>query len=246
MGGGTLSTEVNDLLTEKIQAGIETKPVSKPKKKLPKSRPPTPPRPALNRAIEQLADALEVESRELAKHTAAKAEDPAGDDDAIYIDNAGLVLVWPFLKRFFEKLGLMEAGEFGSRELRHRAICLLQVVAGFEPEEIEEHQLPLNKLLCGTDLDEPVESEWAFTEEELEEARLINEAVIANVPLLRNSSVEGFRQAFVQREGILRMLNGAWLMRIEKRTHDVIIEKIPWSTSTIHLPWMEQVMYVEW
>ena len=47
-------------------------------------------------------------------------------DEAIYIHNAGLVLVAPFLKRFFQTLGMLEENTFASVDQATRAVHLLQ------------------------------------------------------------------------------------------------------------------------
>ena len=50
----------------------------------------------------------------------------------------------------------------------------------------------------------------------------------------------------MQREGVLQMTEGGWQLRVERKTHDVLIDKIPWGMSAINTPWMEHVIYVEW
>ena len=47
------------------------------------------------------------------------------DTDFITVQNAGLILFWPFLQRFFENLDLLENKTFRDEVARNRAICAL-------------------------------------------------------------------------------------------------------------------------
>ena len=61
-----------------------------------------------------------------------------------------------------------------------------------------------------------------------------------------NTSVAGFRESFLQREGRLHLQNDAWQLLVEPRSFDMLLDQIPWSFATIKHPWMERVVYVEW
>ena len=88
------------------------------------------------------------------EHTKPENEE-IDTDDTIYIANAGMVLLWPYLQRFFENRELVRNGSFISRQAREKAILLLQHLT--DPEvRITENQLPLNKILCGMDLHDVV------------------------------------------------------------------------------------------
>ena len=84
-------------------------------------------------------------------------------DERIYIPNAGLVLLWPFLSRLFANLNYTEKGKFLTPEKRIRAIYLSQYLVGFT-EDNPEYTLMLNKLLCGMELNEPIEEEIKLKE----------------------------------------------------------------------------------
>jgi hypothetical protein len=70
--------------------------------------------------------------------------------------------------------------------------------------------------------------------------------VIGNVPVWKSLSPEGLRQAYLQRKGVLSARNGHWLLQVERKTHDVLLERVPWSFQTIKLPWMNTLLFVEW
>ncbi len=171
--------------------------------------------------------------------------DTFSDSDEIYICNAGLILLWPFLNRFFVKIGLVQENLFINIISAQRATLLLQYLVD-NSTEIPEHTLPLNKILCGIDLLEPIETNLEITEPERAECENLLSAVIQNWSILKNTSVEGLRKAFLQRNGILRIRDRSWLLQVERETYDILLDKIPWSIRVVKLPWMDNLLYVEW
>ena len=167
------------------------------------------------------------------------------DTDELYIDNAGLVIFWPFLERFFERLGLVTAHRFHDAAAVHRAVGLLQYLATTAPSP-PEYLLPLNKVLCGMALDEVWALDTPLTEAEAEECTDLLSAVIAHAPILHNMSLPGFRGTFLLRQGVLSARDGAWLLRVQRETYDVVLDRFPWSVAWVKLPWMDTLLRVEW
>ncbi|NEO70768.1 contractile injection system tape measure protein [Moorena sp. SIO3H5] len=167
------------------------------------------------------------------------------DSDEIYIYNAGLILLWPFLTRFFVKIGLVQDKIFINTTSAERAALLLQYLVD-NSTEIPEHSLPINKILCGIELLEPIDTNLEITEQEREECENLLSAVIQNWSILKNTSIEGFRRAFLQRNGIVRIRDGSWLLQVERETYDILLDRIPWSIRVVKLPWMDNILYVEW
>jgi hypothetical protein len=66
----------------------------------------------------------------------------------IPLDNAGLVLLWPYLTELFRSLELLERGADQAEHPKLEAVLLLQQLVTGRPAA-PEHQLALNKLLCG-------------------------------------------------------------------------------------------------
>ncbi|WP_293082676.1 contractile injection system tape measure protein [Moorena sp. SIO4A1] len=167
------------------------------------------------------------------------------DSDEIYIYNAGLILLWPFLTRFFVKIGLVQDKIFINTISAERAALLLQYLVD-NSTEIPEHSLPLNKILCGIDLLEPIDTNLEITPQERAECENLLYAVIQNWSILKNTSIEGFRTAFLQRNGMVRVRDGSWLLQVERETYDILLDRIPWSIRVVKLPWMDNILYVEW
>lgn len=167
------------------------------------------------------------------------------DADELYVENAGLVILWPFLANFFERLGLTEEKRFKDEAAAQRAVGLLQYVAGAD-ESPPETLLPLNKVLCGLAPEEVFDFGAEITATEIEECNDLLAAVIQQAPILREMSIAGFRASFLLRKGQLGARDGNWLLRVERATHDIVLERFPWGVNFVKLPWMEAMMQVEW
>ncbi|WP_130734452.1 contractile injection system tape measure protein [Flavobacterium sp. J27] len=167
------------------------------------------------------------------------------DTDFITVQNAGLVLLWPFLQRFFENVELLNHKEFKDDTAKAKAACLLHYIVDDNEASLFEGTLPLNKVLCGIPLSETVALEPLKKEEKVIIDGLL-QAVMQRGPHWKNLSIAGFRTSYLQREGLLRSRDGHWLLQVKKETYDITLEKIPWGFGTVKLPWMNQIIVVEW
>jgi hypothetical protein len=175
-----------------------------------------------------------------------KLYDPFSDSDKVYVQNAGLVLLWPYLNRFFINMELADDKAFINEDAAERACLILQYLVEGNTEDIFEAQLPLNKIICGLDLNQPVNTQLVLDADEQEVADGLLEAVIQNAPLWKNLSPDSFRQAYLRREGILGTRDGHWLLQVKRETYDVMLDRLPWTIQVVKLPWMEQLIFVEW
>lgn len=165
--------------------------------------------------------------------------------DELTITNAGLVILWPFLSSFFGHLELLEERDFRDLTARQRAIGLLQVIATGQAD-FPEYLLPLNKLMCGLELTHPFDFGPRLRKAETIETTNLLKAVIAQAPILNNMSPDGFRASFLLRSGLLSTHGGHWLLRVERQTYDIVLERFPWTWQWVRLPWMEAPLLVEW
>ncbi|GJL65199.1 MAG: hypothetical protein NPIRA05_01700 [Nitrospirales bacterium] len=165
--------------------------------------------------------------------------------EGLYIANAGLVLLWPFLTNFLEKVGLIEDKKFLSEGKQEHAVLLLQYLVTGEME-CPEYELLLNKLLCGWNPSQPTVKKIVVSEgEQNESAELLN-SVIAHWAALKKTSVEGFRRSFLLREGRLVWQETGWHLTVARTGYDVLLDRLPWGIGFILLPWMSEPLSVEW
>lgn len=192
---------------------------------------------AKKRAVAESAEQKPVQTFEFRQET--------DDLQKLAIQNAGLVILWPFFKNFFDSLGLLDAGGAIRPQEAVRAIHLLQYLVTGE-RETPEFMLPLNKLLCGWDLDKPVSKAVEFTPAEINEADQLLQAVIGHWSALKRTSVDGLRVSFLQRDGMLSKTKNHWLLQVELIAHDIMLERLPWGISMIKLSWMKKMLRVDW
>jgi len=164
---------------------------------------------------------------------------------ATYLDNCGIVLLHPFFELYFAEMGLLAARRFVNEEAASRAVLLLYWLATGRTAAAE-FELGLFKLLCGLPADSvlPAVLEWSSGEEA--ESEHVLRSMLGHWPPMKNSSIDGLRSAFLQRPGKLTDKEGGWVLTIEKKTIDLLLDKLPWGFSTIRLPWMEGVLGVDW
>jgi len=165
--------------------------------------------------------------------------------DTIYINNAGLVLVNPFLATYFVRLDMMVGGKFINADAQLRAVHLLQYLVNGKSNN-PEHFLVLNKVFCNVLVEEPVPAEIILTDREKEISEQLLMAVIGNWDKLKNTSIGGLQESFLQRDGALIFKDDAWHLKVEQRGYDVLLQTLPWTIGMIKTPWMDNFLYVEW
>lgn len=172
-----------------------------------------------------------------------EASDEIAEGESILVSGAGLVLLHPYLQRFFTGLDIAVGDELIDP---HRAVCLLHHLATGETVA-PEHQTTLGKILCGIPLEQPVPAEVELTDAETTEATVLLEAVVANWGALGGASPDGLREGFLRRDGVLSVDDwGDWLLRVERKSIDVLLDALTWPVSMVALPWMARRIVVDW
>lgn len=174
-----------------------------------------------------------------------KALLPQGDVSKVYINNAGLVLLQPFIPFYFQLLGLTENNVFVDDASRHRAALLTQYLVNGQTE-VAEFNLPLNKILCAISFEEVVPPVLELSELEVRVSEELFKTLFQRWGKMKNSSIDNFRNAFMQRQGSLVKMQDGWTLKVEQRGYDVLLETLPWSYRMIKFKWMEKPLYVEW
>ncbi|MDB5709491.1 MAG: hypothetical protein JWL96_1561, partial [Sphingomonas bacterium] len=174
----------------------------------------------------------------------------AEDGQPIFIANAGLVLLSPYLPALFERLGVLTTDAEGKQHIdgidaMSRAVHLLQYMAD-KRLDAPEHELVLNKLLCGLPTAQPVLPSFAAGPADLELCDGLLGAVVANWPIIAGTSIEGLRETFLQRDGRLRHEEETWRLQVQRKGFDVLVDRVPWSFATIFHRWMPQPLQVTW
>ena len=165
--------------------------------------------------------------------------------DAVYIRNAGLALLGPYLSMLFERLGLLKHHQFVSDEASARAVHVMQYMAD-GIAGAPEYMMVLNKLMCGVATAKPVVSHVVITDDDKVLIDGLLNAVIANWKGIGSTSISGLRESFLMREGRLQFKNDQWHLLVESRSYDMLLDSLPWSYAMIKFSWMPHVINVEW
>lgn len=202
------------------------------------------PNPLPNQPVGETRD-KKVPISEAAKPETPKAKAAAVQaewQEGIFIENAGAVIVAPFLPMLFNTLKWVKNGMMLKP---HKAVCLIQyMVTG--NTAIGEADLVLPKILCGLAPDELVNTGQKITAQQKKEVQELLASVVAHWSILKNTSTEGLQQSFLQRPGKLVLTNNHWLLQVEQKSFDMLLQQLPWNINWVKLPWMKNVVITEW
>lgn len=162
-----------------------------------------------------------------------------------FVKHSGIILLAPFIKPFFTNLHLLNDIEWKNKNAQYKAVHLLKFLSTGE-QKIPEYNLALEKILCGLNIEEPIPIDILLEADETNEATTLLASVIQHWKALKNTSVNGLRESFLKRDGMLTQKENGWLLQVERKTLDVLIDSIPWGYSTIAFPWNTNLIFVEW
>lgn len=167
------------------------------------------------------------------------------NEKSIDCPNAGLVLLYPFIKPFFENIDLIKENAFIDAEAQKYAAQSLYFLATGESQGTEEQYL-LPKLLCGIPLEEYVHFQTELSDAAKKEAEDLLQSVIRHWSKLQNTSADGLREAFLTRKGKLAKNGAQYTLQVEESGVDILLNSIPWGFRFCKLPWMPLNLTTEW
>jgi len=173
------------------------------------------------------------------------AESVWENEDELFVGNAGLILLHPFFKSFFNEFEMLnESGQIlnNKKELAVQALHFLAT----GNEDFFEGNLLFEKFLCNVPQKWPIARKSMLNEEIKNEAEELLNAAIKHWPALKNTSIDGLRQNFLQRNGKLIQNGENYRLLVERKTQDILLERISWNISVVKLPWMENLLHVDW
>lgn len=170
------------------------------------------------------------------------------EPEYVNVDNAGLALLAPWFPRLFAMLGMLngEKKDFKDMESRIRAIFILQRLVTYEDREYKESELAFNRILVGCPFYEPLPAKMELTEEELDIIESMMNGIKGNWPKVQNISIRGFQHNFIERSGHLEQKDDKWLLSVDTRAYDVLMDSVPWSYNRVQFPWLTLPIHVSW
>jgi hypothetical protein len=162
--------------------------------------------------------------------------------EGIYINNAGAIIIAPFMPALYSRTAL--ASESRIKDVDTAILLLYYAITSNEyPPEFE---LVLPKILCGVYIEEVVNTNILLSEHQKKEADEMLASLVAYWSILKNTSIQGLREAFLKRNGKLTLKKDGWLLQVEQKPYDMLLKELPWSISMIKLSWMQQLITTEW
>jgi len=172
-------------------------------------------------------------------------QSPEKESESIYIDNAGLVILHPFLPELFSRLGFWRDKQWTEPGYLHDAAHVLAYLHTGKDKN-PEFDMILNKIMCGiktSDVLLPLSELSEFVKTECDDLLM---EVVRHWTRLKNTSIGALRETFLQRVGKLTRTDHGWLLQIERKGVDVLLGSLPWGIGTIKLPWTDDKLFVEW
>jgi len=170
-----------------------------------------------------------------------------------YIDvpNAGLCLLALWLPRLFDMLGLLSRNAGAKKNFKDtgamiRAVFILQRLVADTKKEYKEHELAFNRILAGCPFCVPLPETLELTADEIWAVESMLAGVKAHWSKLKTTSMKGFQSSFIERPGRLEQREDKWVLYVEERAYDILLDAIPWSFRQIRLPWLKKNISVVW
>lgn len=169
----------------------------------------------------------------------------------IDVQNGGMVLISVYFPMMFARLNLLtdDRKDFKDMDGRIRAVFLLQYVVYGEQREWTEAELYLNKLMVGMEYsNQPLPRVLNLEQGDMELVEQLMKAVCQNWDKMKNTSIRGFREAFLQRRAQVKWDESAqrWQVAVEVKAYDVLIDSMPWGYKMCKQPWHKQMIEIKW
>ena len=163
--------------------------------------------------------------------------------DAYYVQNAGLVLVHLYIVLFFKNCGLLNSeNAFLDRE---KAVHALHYLATKKEQQLESDMV-FEKFICGIPITESINRQVELSDTIKLQAEELLESIIENWDALGNASTDLLRYEFLQREGRLSFKDDNPKITIERKTQDILVDKLPWGINLFKLPWFDKLIFTDW
>ena len=166
-------------------------------------------------------------------------------DEKVFIQNAGLILFWPYYKTLFLKVGLIDNNVYASNDSMSKALLLTHYIQTGESEsKFISKNLLLNKILCGINLNFEIDSNIVLNDFEIE---ICNTAINNLVYRWKKiKSIASLREWFLVRDGLLIENENSYILNVQKKPHDILLKHLPWGISVISSKLMKKRIQINW
>lgn len=167
----------------------------------------------------------------------------ASNSGTHYVKNAGLIIVHPYLSHFFTNCGLLDDNNTITDQ--ETAIHALHYIATKKEQQLENNMV-FEKFLCGVPIQKTIQRQIVLSDHIKEQAEELLQSVVENWGVLNNASSDLVRHEFLQRQGKLSFTEDNPKVVIERKTQDILVDKLPWGIGICKLPWLDQLVFTNW
>lgn len=167
-----------------------------------------------------------------------------GQNDGQYVQNAGLILIHPFIKTFFEHCDLID---LKTQQLINPELCahLLHYIATGKTNA-PEYDMVFEKFLCNIPMHQTINRHIKLSRKHKTQAKNVIESVQHNWSSMKKSSVALLQNEFFQRPGKLVITDHDYTLTVEQKTQDILLKNLGWGLGLVKLPWKKKFMFVNW
>lgn len=160
-----------------------------------------------------------------------------------YVNNAGLLLIHPFLKQLFVNCELLNKDNtINDPEL---AAHLLHYIATAKEQDYE-HEMVFEKLLCNIPINQTINRNIILSEALKKHSNEMLQAALDNWPVMKNSSIALLQNEYLQRPGKIILCGDNPKVLVERKTQDILLDKITWNIGVVKLAWKNKIIFVDW
>lgn len=92
----------------------------------------------------------------------------------------------------------------------------------------------------------PLPESLELTDKEKQTAESMLAGVKANWQAMNGTSVKGFQESFIIRTGRLEQQEERWLLTVDNKTIDILLDTVRWGFRQIRFPWLKKYVQVVW
>ena len=160
-----------------------------------------------------------------------------------YVPNAGLIILHPYLKHFLKNCDLLD----DTNTIKNPAMAVHALHYLATKKELQsENNMVFEKFLCGIPIQKPIQRHIQLSDVLKNQAEDLLQSIIKNWKALGNASTDLIRHEFLQREGKLSFKEANPKLVIERKTQDILVDKLPWGIGICKLPWLDQMIFTNW
>ena len=203
-----------------------------------------------NEILESIKDNSEIkpENESVSTETIPQKNEEIHEElkqnDGQYVQNAGLILIHPFIKTFFEHCNLLDPK---TQQLIDPELCahLLHYIATGKTNA-PEYDMVFEKFLCNIPMHQTINKHIKLSRKHKTQAKNVIESVQHNWNPMRKSSAALLQNEFFQRSGKLVVTDHDYTLIIERKAQDILLDQLGWGIGLVKLPWQEKFIFINW